>query len=126
MGDGQDHYGKILLVDDEPLIRMSTAEILGDLGYTVRDAGSGEAALDIVAGGFTPDWLISDHLMDPMSGPELARRLRALHPDVIVLIISGLPADDDPTGEDFPRLNKPFREADLACMLRKLRRANNA
>ena len=117
VGDG--HCGSVLLVDDEPLIRMSTADMLGDLGYSVIEANSGEAALKIVDEGFLPDILITDHLMPGITGTELASRVRTQSPATIVLIVSGY-ADVEGIAPDLPRLTKPFRESDLARMLEEL------
>jgi signal transduction histidine kinase/CheY-like chemotaxis protein len=116
------HFGAVLLVDDEPLIRMSTADMLGDLGYTVTEAASAEAALDIVATGFAPDILITDHLMPGITGTELASRIQEQLPATSVLIISGY-ADVEGIAPNVPRLTKPFRETDLAAMLEELTRA---
>lgn len=113
------HFGSVLLVDDEPLIRMSTADMLGDLGYLVTEAGSAEQALDIVNGGMRPDVLITDHLMPGITGTDLALQIRKRLPATIILIISGY-AEVDGIAADIPRLVKPFRENDLAQMLAKL------
>ena len=113
------HCGAVLLVDDEPLIRMSTALMLGDLGYCVTEASSAEAALEIIAEGFVPDVLITDHLMPGITGTELAGRVRAQSPETSILIVSGY-ADVEGIAPDVPRLTKPFRESDLARMLEEL------
>ncbi|HEV7253686.1 MAG TPA: PAS domain S-box protein [Mesorhizobium sp.] len=108
--------GRVLLVDDEELVRMSTADMLIDLGYEVVEAGSAEEALRMVQAGIPFDLLVTDHLMPSMSGAELAREARKLRPGVPLLIISGY-ADVEGIAPDLPRLTKPFRNADLATML---------
>ena len=105
--------GTTLLVDDEPLVRMSTADMLAELGYDVVEAASGEEALAIVAEGICPDVLVSDHLMPGMSGEELARALRSTLPELPVLIVSGY-AEAEGIAPDLQRLTKPFRNAELA------------
>lgn len=115
----ENRFGSVLLVDDEPLIRMSTADMLSDLGYSVTEASSGEAALRLIDEGFTPDVLITDHLMPGITGTELAQRVRQHAPATIVLIVSGY-ADVEGIAPDVPRLTKPFRESDLAHMLDEL------
>ncbi len=108
--------GTVLLVDDEPLIRMSTADMLGEMGYSVTEAASGEEALEIVEAGLEPAILITDQLMPGITGTELVLRVRQLSPATIVLIISGY-AEVEGIAPNVPRLTKPFRETDLAAML---------
>ena len=74
--------GTVLLVDDEDLVRESTAEMLADMGFHVVEATCPEAALRLIADGLLPDILVTDHLMPGMTGTELAGKLRALHPGV--------------------------------------------
>ena len=111
--------GTALLVDDEELVRASTADMLVELGYMVIEAGSGEEALQLLGNGLAPDLLITDHLMPGMSGAELARRLRSERPDLPALVMSGY-ADVDGIAADLPRLTKPFRSADLATAIAEL------
>ena len=111
--------GTVLLVDDEDLVRLSTADMLIELGYRVVEAASAEAALTLVARGLKPDVLVTDHLMPGMSGTELARTLRTLRPTTRVLVVSGY-AEAAGIAPDLPRLTKPFRNADLAASLAAL------
>ena len=111
--------GTVLLVDDEELVRMSTADMLADLGYAVVEACSAEDALRLANEGQCFDLLVTDHLMPGLSGTELARELRSRRPDVSVLVVSGY-ADVDGVAPELPRLVKPFRQADLAAKLREL------
>jgi CheY-like chemotaxis protein len=108
--------GKALLVDDEELVRMSTADMLGELGFDVTEASSGEEALKLIQEGLKPDLLVTDHLMQGMTGADLAREARAFDPALPVLVVSGY-ADVDGIAPDLPRLTKPFRNAELAASL---------
>ena len=108
--------GTVLLVDDEAIARMTTAAMLGDLGYHVVEAESAEAALGLVGDGLSPDLLVSDHLMPGLSGTELARMLQARVPQMSVLIVSGYSELDD-IAPDLRRLAKPFRQEELASAL---------
>jgi CheY-like chemotaxis protein len=105
--------GTVLLVDDEELVRMSTATMLSDLGFRVLEAASGEEAMRMIREGVKADVLVTDHLMPGMTGTELARAVREMRPDVRVLIISGY-AELDGVAPDLPRLTKPFNFAELA------------
>ena len=111
--------GVALLVDDEELVRMSTADMLIDLGFEVVEAGSAEDALRLLKTGTMPNLLITDHLMPGMNGADLAREARALKPTLPVLIVSGY-AEVDGLAPHLPRLTKPFRNADLAASVAAL------
>jgi CheY-like chemotaxis protein len=111
--------GTALLVDDEEAVRASTAEMLSDLGYRVVEANSAEEALRAVRGGFTPDLLVTDHLMPGITGTELVRQLRQQQPSLPALLVSGY-AEVEDVAPDLPRLTKPFRQADLAASLAQL------
>jgi PAS domain S-box-containing protein len=108
--------GLALLVDDEDLVRMSTAHMLADLGYDVVEAGSAEQALRMVCDGLFPDLLVTDHLMPGMTGAQLVRELKGQRPALRSLIVSGY-AEAEGIDPDIPRLTKPFRSADLAASL---------
>ena len=111
--------GTVLLVDDEELVRISTTDMLIDLGYAVVEARSAEEALRMIDDGILPDILVTDHLMPGMTGTDLARAVRERIANLPVLIVSGY-SEDDGIAPDLPRLIKPFREADLVASLAKL------
>ncbi|MFC7536104.1 PAS domain S-box protein [Sphingomonas sp. GCM10030256] len=114
--------GTALLVDDEDLVRLSTADMLADVGYRVVEASSAEEALRLFkrsSGSF--DLLVTDHLMPGMNGTDLAREARALRPDLPVLIVSGY-AESEGIAPDLPRLTKPFRKDELAASLAEVRK----
>ncbi|HEV2568755.1 PAS domain S-box protein [Sphingomonas sp.] len=117
--DGPIGRGTALLVDDEDLVRMSTADMLSDLGFEVVEAGSAEDALRFLQTSRKPDLLVTDHLMPGMSGAELPQNARALHPALPILVVSGY-AEVEGISPDLPRLTKPFRNADLVASLSAL------
>ena len=112
--------GTALLVDDEELVRASSAAMLSDLGYSVIEAGSAEEALRLVDSGVGFDLLVTDHLMPGMSGTDLARLLLERFPQRPALIVSGY-AEVDGIAPDLPRLSKPFRLQELAGALADLK-----
>ncbi|HWT43243.1 MAG TPA: PAS domain-containing protein [Sphingopyxis sp.] len=80
----------ILLVDDEPLVRMLAAEQLEDLGYHVIEAEDGPSALRLLAGGDPISLLITDvGLPGGMNGRQLAETVRETLPDLEILFITG-------------------------------------
>jgi signal transduction histidine kinase len=111
--------GSALIVDDEELIRLSTADMLGELGFSVHEAPTAEAALRLIEAGLAPDLLITDHLMPGMTGVELALAVRVRRPSTKILIVSGF-ADADGIDPSLARLTKPFVQTDLARALAAL------
>lgn len=110
----------VLVVDDEALIQMATADMLQDLGYATIEVGSGREALDVLSSGAKVDFLITDHAMPGMTGIELVRAVRALRPTLPVLLVTGyaeLPGD--PAG-GVPKLAKPYRQEELANRIAEL------
>ena len=111
--------GTALLVDDEELVRMSTADMLSELGYQVTEASSAEEALRLVRGGLRPELLITDHLMPGMNGTDLARIVQLEVPGLHILLVSAY-ADSDGIAPDLARLTKPFKNDELAASLADL------
>jgi CheY-like chemotaxis protein len=105
-----------LLVDDEELVRMSTADMLADLGYAVVEASSAEEAMGEFKRGRAIDILVTDHLMPGMTGTELARHILSERPGLPVLLVSGY-AELEGVDASLPRLTKPFRKDELAATL---------
>ncbi|MDH7640931.1 hybrid sensor histidine kinase/response regulator [Sphingomonas oryzagri] len=112
--------GTVLLVDDQDLVRATTAHMLEELGFDIIHARSGEEALRLVEAGAAFDIVVTDHLMPGITGAELARAIRKRVAGARVLLVSGY-ADED-VAPDLPRLAKPFRAADLAERVRGLLR----
>ena len=85
---------KILLVEDEPIVRVFVRDLLANMGYQVLEAANGESALRACAENKTSiDLLITDVVMPGMTGRALADRIMEFHPGVCVLFISGYAPD---------------------------------
>ncbi len=108
--------GTILLVDDDWMVRASTADMLDELGYEVVEAVSAEEALTLVTEGLRPAMLLTDHLMPGLTGTDLAARVCEIMPFLPVLIVSGY-AEDSGIPASLPRLIKPFRQEELKAAL---------
>ncbi|HYI42318.1 MAG TPA: response regulator, partial [Sphingomicrobium sp.] len=94
----------ILLVDDEELVRVGTADMLSDIGYDVVEASSGAEALRLIRDGSAPDLMITDYLMPGMNGVELVQSVRALAPSMPVMLITGYSTIAEGPGASVPRL----------------------
>jgi CheY-like chemotaxis protein len=111
----------ILVVDDEELVRVGTAEMLVDLGYSVIHAASGAEALGLLRQKEVElDLIVSDHLMPGISGADLLREAQRLRADLPVLLVTGYTNMIQGPGSELPRLPKPFRQADLATRVAEL------
>jgi len=115
----------VLIAEDQPAVRAVARQILARHGYTVLEAPSGEAALDLAARySGTIHLLLTDVVMSGLSGPELARRLLPVRPEARVLFMSGY------TGEAIVHhglaapgihyIQKPFAPEALAAKVREV------
>ncbi len=115
----------ILVVDDEESLRTVVVDLLGQLGYRMLSAGSGQEALALAAEySGKIDLLLSDVVMDPLPGPVLAEKLSKTRPEMKVVYISGY-ADSSlaPNGVLKPGtvlVNKPFTVKILSAKLREV------
>ncbi|KQW29691.1 two-component system sensor histidine kinase/response regulator [Rhizobium sp. Root274] len=111
---------KILLVDDDVLIAMSSADMLSDLGHEVVEVYSGKDALALIDSGTSFDLLITDYSMPGMTGAELAKAVHERVPGLPILLASGYA--DLPSGVeiDAARLAKPYTQDQMAQMLAKI------
>lgn len=113
---------KVLIVDDEEVIRDVCAQILANEGYEVATASSGKEALHMVSE-TTYDAVVTDIMMPDMSGLELLEILRSTSLDVCSIVITGLGTFDMATQSD--RLGarefvvKPFTPDELSEAVRK-------
>jgi CheY-like chemotaxis protein len=111
---------KILVVDDDPLIAMSTVDMLEDLGHTVIRANSGKRALELLEIEPAVDVLMTDHAMPGMTGLELANIARSKWPKLRVLLATGYADLPRHEKSDLPRLSKPYHQAQLQAEINKL------
>jgi PAS domain S-box-containing protein len=115
----------LLVVEDNPEVRATVVEMLTELGYRVLKAADGQSALAILQSGIAVDLLFTDVVMPgPVRGAELARRARALLPDLEVLFTSGYTEDEIAKGGRLDPgvhlLSKPHRREDMARKVRHL------
>jgi DNA-binding NtrC family response regulator len=115
---------RVLVVDDEPLVRWSVAETLGARGYQVHEAGSGASAIHALMGPpGTTDVVLLDLLLPDYCDLSLLAVLRGVAPTVPIIIMTafatpGLVERARKLGA-FTVINKPFEMNELAPLIRK-------
>jgi two-component system cell cycle sensor histidine kinase/response regulator CckA len=111
----------VLLVEDEERLRKLVRFTLEGQGYSVIEAGGGEAAMRLLTPDRPVDLLVTDLVMPGIDGRELATRVRATRPDTAVVFISGYVPDyrrvEGLAGAMF--LPKPFTPLDLVKTVEK-------
>ena len=120
-GDGQ----TVLVIDDEPTVRLLVCEILSDLGYQTIQAGDGAAGLRVLQSGARVDLLVTDvGLPGGMNGRQVADAARVSRPDLKVLFITGYAATaalgPDQLGPAMHVMTKPFPSDALAKRIGEL------
>jgi CheY-like chemotaxis protein len=106
---------RILVVEDDSLVRQSMVESLEALGYLVTPAGDGEAGLRELQRE-RPHLMITDYLMPGMTGAELVQRASVAYPGLPMIISTGyadMEAVDKVIGDNYV-LRKPFELSELA------------
>ena len=122
---------RILVVDDDRQARELVSEYLQGAGLSALQAPSGEAALSILAAGEPVDLLLTDLSMPRMSGVELIQRVRHLHPDMPVIVLTGSTgavaslAIERVVGGKCLVLEKPIRIIDLKDNIELVLRRSN-
>jgi len=114
---------RLLLVDDHPEVRNTTAAVLEDLGHEVAEATNGAEALMVMRNGDCNfDLLITDYAMPHQSGTEFLREARKLCPAVPALIVTGY-AETDAIGDrphNVEILFKPFTPTALEAAIERI------
>jgi CheY-like chemotaxis protein len=110
----------VLVVDDDWLIAMSTADMLEDLGHEAIQATTGSRALDMLKNGQRVDLLITDYAMPKMNGVELAEAARQARPHLPILLTTGYGELPSRASDDIPRLSKPYQQNQLARAIAQL------
>ena len=104
--------GKLLLVEDEDMVRAVAERALARAGYTVTTAADGEEGLGAIANGTTEfDLIVSDVVMPTMDGPAMARAIRKVKPKIPILFMSGYAEEqlrNEIDIEDMHFIPKPF------------------
>jgi two-component system, cell cycle sensor histidine kinase and response regulator CckA len=116
--------GRVLLVEDEDVVRQVAARALARQGYEVLEAGTGVEAMEVMAREKgRVDIVVSDVIMPEMDGPTLLKELRKTNPGLKFIFVSGYPDDafkkslDE--NEAYSFLPKPFTLPQLAAKVKE-------
>jgi PAS domain S-box-containing protein len=120
-GDGE----TVLIIDDEPTVRMLVSEVLADLGYTAIEAEDGAAGLKVLASHARIDLLVTDvGLPGGLNGRQVADAARTMRPDLKVLFITGYAENavlnHGHLDSGMHVMTKPFAMDALATRMREL------
>jgi two-component system cell cycle response regulator CpdR len=114
---------RILVVDDEPMVRALIARALTDEGYEVVAVANGRAALDAARGAEAEfDMIVTNNYLPGLSGPELIARIRQDFPKLPILHVDDV-ARRRRVGEvpvEVPTIYKPFSIASLTDAVQRL------
>ena len=107
---------RILLADDDDVMRDFLARALVRAGYAVESVDRGTTALELIRSGESFDLLLTDIVMPEMDGIELAQKASIINPELRVMFITGFSAVTLKAGQALPHakiLSKPFHLRDL-------------
>lgn len=112
---------RILVVEDEFLIRMTLVEALGDEGYDVLEAESGDAALPMLQADPSIRLLLTDiKLPGHLDGHELARHAREHVPTLPIMFMTGQPDPRDKPTDTTLFISKPYTLTDICEAVKRL------
>jgi CheY-like chemotaxis protein len=112
----------VLLVEDEPLIRLDTSMILEDAGYDVLEASNALQALAALESHPEIEILFTDiNMPGPMNGLELARRVHAARPAVRLVVTSGkIPPAEAVIPDEGAFIAKPYSPETVARVMSRV------
>jgi len=114
---------KVLVVEDERVVRDIVVEVLHQIGYSALEAVDGETGLALLQSDEPIHLLVSDIGLPGMSGRALANKAREMQPDLKIILMTGYAADasaPEAFGAGMELITKPFTVEALATRLRKL------
>ena len=117
--DGMSQPARVLVVDDESMVRTVLSKLLTLRGHTVHSAASGPEALDLVARE-TVDVVVADQAMPEMSGRVLAKVLSTRYPSLPIVLLTGDTDVGEPGGGIARILTKPFRIDEIDATIQDL------
>ena len=112
---------RIMIVEDDFLIRLTLSESLADEGFDIVEASSGEEALAMVQDGADVALVLTDIQLGPaMDGNELARRLRVSFPDLPMIFMTGRPDSVAQLSGPSRSIAKPYLPSEVCTLVRQM------
>jgi DNA-binding NtrC family response regulator len=118
---------KVLVVDDDPLMRWSLAESLGERGFAVTEAGDGRTTIAAIERAAKPfDVVLLDYRLPDSTDLRLLQRVKTLAPTSQVIMMTSYIYDVAPSAgaSAYRIVSKPFEIDRLATLVREARDAN--
>ena len=114
----------VLVVEDDPSIRLLITEVLDELGYASFPAADGKAAVELLESNVRLDMMVTDVGLPGMNGRQLAEIAREHRPNLRILFLTGYAehatARSEFLGPGMEMMTKPFAIADLARKIRQI------
>jgi CheY-like chemotaxis protein len=110
---------RILLVEDDSLVRMNTAYMLMDLGHSALEAPSAAHALHVLESDAQFDVVVTDYAMPGMNGLDLGTKIKLINPKIPIILATGYAEIATDAIIGLPRLGKPYTQQALADALAK-------
>ncbi len=121
--DSSKTRARVLVVEDEFLIRLTLSEVLADEGYDVLEAETGDAALVLLQNDPSISVLLTDvQLPGSLDGRALVQRVRQTIPDLPVIYMTGRPDSmtGQTTGAREMYVAKPYLPSDICAAIRRM------
>lgn len=112
----RDERKVVLVVDDEPLVRMNAVDLFEEIGFEVLEAGNGTEALAKLETRPDVSLLFTDCRMPGMTGPELAEVAATRWPHLRIVLVTGYVNIEPPR---WPLLWKPYDEREVERIVRE-------
>lgn len=111
----------ILIVEDDPILRFTLAMELNQAGFSVREAASADEAETVIGTGAPIDVVVTDiEMPGTRSGLDLAKTVRAFHPNMRVIVVSGIAPPSAIVGVADAFFGKPYDTDRLILRIRSL------
>ena len=114
----------VLVVEDDPSVRLLIGEVLRELGYACLEAGDGQAALSLIVSNIRLDLMISDVGLPGLNGRQVAEIAREHRPGLQILFVTGYAEHATERGRflgpGMEMITKPFTLDALAVKIRKM------